>query len=257
MDTWLAIDGTNWIHALWHALRGSGVFEGFRRRAELLAAHVHATRVLIALDRRSFRHELATTYKAGRKPRDAGLQDLIERAADQLGDAGQPVYQDGFEADDCLATAAAAAIAAGCRCVLATADKDVWQCLVEGRVSALRSFATRGSDVVDCRWQTAGELEIAEDTCGLRPTCWADYQCLVGESGDNVPGCPGWGAVTSRKALAGGGSIDKMLRDPWSVSCSTKQRDALLKWAKDGGLQLARQLITLRTDVPAILDAVK
>lgn len=256
MDTWLAIDGTNWIHALWHALRGHGVIDGFLRRAEILAAHVKATRVLIALDRRSFRHDLRPTYKAGRPERDPGLQAILDTAADKLSDAGQPVYQDGYEADDCLATAAAVAVASFCRCRLATADKDVWQCLVDGRVSVLRKFVTRGNDATGCVWQTARELEIAEDTCGLRPSSWVDYQCLVGESGDNVPGCPGWGPVTARRGLANAGSIDAMVRDPWAIHCSKSQQTKLLAWARTTYPQ-TKELLTLRTDVPAVLDAVR
>jgi DNA polymerase-1 len=258
-DVWLGIDGTNWVHALWHALRGVDVLTHVARRARILTAYTRASRVLICFDRRSFRHDLYVGYKANRAAKEQTLRQLLDDAPAALASAGQqPVYQDGYEADDCLATLAAAAFGAGCKCVLATADKDLWQCLREGWVSVLRSFGTHGSELICPEWQTALELEIAPKTLGLKPSCWADYQCLVGESGDNVPGCPGWGEQTARRGLANAGSIEAMLRDPWAIHCSKSQLTKLQNWARaDNGLKLTRQLITLRTDVPAVLDAVR
>lgn len=250
----LAIDGTNWVHALYHALRGVDVLAHLCRRVRILAEYTHASTVLVCFDRRSFRHELLPTYKANRKPKDAALERLLAEAPAAVCEAGQPVYQDGYEADDCLATAAAAAVAGGGKCVLASADHDLWQCLVDGRVSCLRQFKTHGTEVVAPQWQTARELEIDEQTLGLRPSCWVDYQALVGESGDNVPGCPGWGKETARKALAKAGSIEAMLQNPWAVSCNKSQVAKLQAWAKRD-MAMARRLLTLCTDVPAVSDA--
>lgn len=259
MDVWLGIDGTNWVHALWHALRGVDVLEHVARRARILAQYTRATRVLICFDRRSFRHDLYAGYKAHRAAKEETLRQLLDQAPAEMANAGQqPVYQDGFEADDCLATLAAAAVAAGNKCVIASPDKDLWQCLRENRVSVLRQFGTHGTNVIAPEWQTARELEIAEKTLGLRPSCWADYQCLVGEPGDNVAGCPGWGEQTSRAALANAGSIEAMLANPWAIRCTKSQLTKLQNWSKaPTGLRLTRQLVTLRADVQAVLDALR
>lgn len=254
---YLGVDGTNWVHALYHALRGVDVLAHLCRRVRILAEHTHASSVLVCFDRRSFRHDLLPSYKATRKPKDDVLQRLLSEAPAAVAEAGQPVYEDGFEADDCLATLAAAVVG-GAKCVLASPDKDLWQCLVEGRVSCLRQFGTHGTELVAPEWQTARDLEISEKTLGLRPSCWADYQALVGEPGDNVHGCPGWGEQTARAALAKAGSIQAVLANPWDVRCSRSQLAKLQTWAKSPtGLSLVRQLVTLRTDVGAVLDALK
>lgn len=259
MDVWLGIDGTNWVHALYHALRGQNVLEHVARRVKILADYTRASRVLICFDRRSFRHDLYAGYKANRAAQPESLRQLLAEALQAIAtDAGQVVYQDGYEADDCLATLAEVAVASGRKCVLASPDKDLWQCLRDGRVSVLRRFGTHGAEVLDPEWQTERELAIAEKTKDLRPSNWADFQALVGERGDNVAGCPGWGVAVSRRGLANAGSIEAMLRDPWEVKCTRKQLTTLQNWAKaSSGWPSIRQCVTLRTDVPAIIDAVR
>lgn len=155
METWLGIDGTNWVHALWHALENRDVLTHFACRAEILAKHVGASNVLICFDRRSFRHDIYAGYKANRASQAESLRQLLQQAPGAVPvTVGNVVYQDGFEADDLLATLAAVAIAAGRKCVLASPDKDLWQCLREGTVRVIRHFKTYGSEVVDLREQT-------------------------------------------------------------------------------------------------------
>jgi DNA polymerase-1 len=254
MQTWLGIDGNNWVHALWHAMQGRNVVENLVRRVKALADHCDAAHVLVCFDRRSFRHGLSAEYKAKRATKDAALVGLLAQAETAVGEVAQLVYADGYEADDLLASLAAAAVAGGARATLATADKDCWQCLVEGRVNVIREF--RSAAPPTCAVMNARELEIGEKTAGLRPAMWRDYQALVGEPGDGVRGCPGWGADTSRKALVQFGSIEGMLAKPWDISCTKSQLAKLQGWAKQD-MALARQLVTLRTDVAAVRDAVR
>lgn len=257
MSVWLGIDGTNWIHQLFHALRGVDVVSHARRRVKILADYTRAAVVLVCFDRRSFRHDLSGQYKSSRRDKEPRLRELLSIAESEIADVGQPVFQEGFEADDCLATLADVAVASGVKAILASGDKDIWQCLRDGRVSVLRNFGTHGTAICHTDWQTERDLAIAEKTLGLEPSCWADYQSLVGERGDDIPGCPGWGPETSRRGLAKFGSIEAMLRDPWSVHCSKRQMTQLQAWAKaDTGLQLTRQLVTLRTDVEAVREAI-
>jgi DNA polymerase I len=256
VNVWLGIDGTNWIHALYHALRGQDVLRHFCRRAKILADFCQADRILLCFDRRSFRHNLLPSYKANRHQKEAALVRLLEGAPAASAEVGQPVYEDGFEADDCLATLARQAELCLSKLVIASPDKDLYQCLVDGRVSILRLFATKYDKIASPEWMTARELEIAQKTNGLRPACWADYQSLVGQPGDNVPGCPGWGEQTARRALAKAGSLDAMLSNPWSIDCSKSQLTKLQAWAK-GDMPLVRRLVTLRTDVSSILDALR
>lgn len=244
---------------MWHAYSGRDVLQHLCRRARSLAAYLDASAVLICFDCRSFRHDLSAAYKSNRLEKEEALLKLLAVAPDRVSEVGQAVYADGFEADDCLATLADIATASEAKCVLASADKDLWQCLVDGRVGVVRKFETAGDAVVSqsLQWQTARELEISEKYNGLRPCSWADYQALVGESGDNVAGCPGWGPATARAALAKSRSIEGVLANPFGSGVAQSKIIKLQAWAKNGGLSLARQLVTLRTDVAEVREALR
>lgn len=262
---WLGIDGTNWCHAIWHAMGPSRTLDGmlrvFSQRIQTLTNpdnKIFPTAVLVAFDRRSFRHDLLPEYKAHRAKKDPDLETFLEKAPAQCVPHAQPVYQDGYEADDLLATLAALAVTGGARAILATPDKDLWQCLVAGRVSVLRSFETSAGKLTAPAWFTAGDLWKwpTKEPYHLQPAQWADFQALVGESGDNVPGCPGWGEKTSARNLAKIGSIAAMLRDPWAVNCSHKQLASLQTWAKHE-MPTILDCVRLRTDVSAVRDALR
>lgn len=255
-EIWLGIDGTNWVHALWHAMGGQHVLPAVLRRVRILGDHVQATRRLVAFDRRSFRHDLVDNYKANRKEKDAALVELLQAAEAAVAEVAVPVAEAGFEADDCLATLAAVGRQAQRRVVLASADKDLYQCLADGEVSLVRKLQTCGDRLTKAEWMTAWTLGEQSATAGLRPDQWADYQALVGESGDNVRGCEGWGPVTARAALLKCGSLDGMLANVWSVPCSQAQRDALLRW-QTNGMDKARRLVRLCTQVATVAEALR
>lgn len=255
-EIWLGIDGTNWVHALWHAMGGQHVLPAFLRRVRILGEHVQATRLLVAFDRRSFRHDLCENYKANRKEKDAGLVELLKEAETAATAVAVPVAEAGYEADDCLATLAVLGRAAQRRVVLASADKDLYQCLVDGEVSLVRKIKTSGERITDADWMTAWTLGEQSETAGLQPYQWADYQALVGESGDNVRGCPGWGPVTARAALLKCKSLEGMLANVWNVPSSQVQRDNLLRWSKRD-MATTRRLVRLCTQVATVAEALR
>jgi DNA polymerase I len=247
----LGVDGTNWIHQLWHTAAEKAPAMAAGRLAALVDL-VQPQSVVVCFDRRSFRHDLLPGYKASRKPKVTGLVDALHAAPAALGRDGMIIAVDGFEADDLLATLAAIGVRSGERVVLSSGDKDLWQCLVVDRVTMLRSFKTDRGKVTEPKWFRSADLH---EQYGLEPSQWCDYQCLVGESGDDVAGCPGWGAKTAAAALQQRGSLQQMLNDPWRVKCSTRQREAL--FAFRDRVELVRQLIELRADVEGVLDCLR
>jgi DNA polymerase I len=267
----VGIDGTNWVHALWHAMGQhrtvGGVLDCLCSRIATVAAAAKATAVLVAFDRRSFRHGLLPQYKAQRPDHDQALDRLLERAPDAVGAAkvGQPIYEDGFEADDLLATLASVGVSRGERVALCTPDRDLWQCLAEKSVYVLRGVKTDRGEVSEADWFTEADLyrwphnpkaSKPKTAYQLRPWQWAEFQALVGESGDNVPGCPQWGEVTAAAALAKHGSIESMLKKQWKIPCTSKQLTALQNWARrDMATTLA--CVRLRTDCAAVWDALR
>jgi DNA polymerase-1 len=249
----LGVDGTNWVHVIWHARGGKGVVRAVCDRLQALVDEMHPAAVVCCFDRRSFRHALIQNYKAGRKEKDASLvADLsaCEKAVAKMPDV-TVAAEDGFEADDCLATLARWGRLANERTVIASPDKDLRQCL-GGPVILLRSFGTEAGRPIKPDWYSHSRLF---DETGLHANQWTDYQALVGDRGDSIDGCKGWGDVTTRAALIKCKTLAEMFANPWSVPCNDKQRGALIEFRKRAELVL--DLVTLRTEVSAVWDALR
>ena len=221
-----------------------------KNRIAALTARVQAEQVLACFDRRSFRHDLYPTYKAGRPPKPASLNDVLKDAEEDLFSVADLVWQNGFEADDCLATAARIGAASGRRVVLATGDKDVRQCLIEGQVTQLRGFKTERGRVRDEKWYTAATLR---EEYALTPAQWPSYQALCGDTGDNLPGCKGFGAKTTLACLAKCHDLGECLARQWELPITPRLRGNLAAFAKQSELML--RLVTLETGVAAVENA--
>ncbi|MBI9111846.1 DNA polymerase I [Maridesulfovibrio ferrireducens] len=141
---------------------------------------------------KNFRHELFPDYKAQRPPMPDDLRVQVEPLKEAIRALGVPlIVSDGEEADDCIASLAAR-FKSERPVVILGADKDLKQCLDENVFM----------------WDPAGRAEkitsladFKEDT-GLNPDQWADFQALIGDSADNIPGVPGVGKVTASKLMA-------------------------------------------------------
>ena len=248
----LGIDATNWIHSTWHAQRGTGVLPMICRRIEALVDRLSPSHVVACFERRSFRHDLFPPYKAGRKEKPEGLLRDLEEGPAAVAAIATLCAQDGFEADDCLAALAVAGQQLGQQVILASPDKDLRQCLVEGQVTTIRSFTLVGGEAHNLEWFPAAKLKKDFD---LVPAQWPDYQTLCGDPTDGIPGCPGWGEVTTLAAMQRAGSLAAMLANVWALPITPKQQASLLKFQPK--VETMRQLVTLRTEVAAVWDALR
>lgn len=247
----LGIDGTNWVHVLWHAKSGRDVVASFVARCQALLDALDPRAAVVCFDRRSFRHDLLAGYKASRKPREESLTVALRDCEAAAAELATVAAQDGFEADDGLATLAWITRQHAEPCVIASPDKDLRQCLFSG-VKLLRNFRVRDGKPADGEWYTADTLF---DAYGLDASQWVDYQMLVGDRCDGIEGCKGWGEKTAIAALERCKSIEEMFEKPWSVPCTDKQRGALIQFRQRS--DVVRQLVTLRTDCEAVFDALR
>lgn len=246
-----AIDATNWTHTLWHTVGSQEPILA----ADRLQAAVHylsqrsdGIQTIACWDSRSFRHDIHPEYKANRKEKEQGLQDALDQTRTAFEPLAANLEMDGYEADDLLASIAARANHRNTKCVLASADKDLYQCLRNGTVSILRNFQTdnlarygaEGRTLTNPVWMTESTFREKYE---LSPSQWTDYQALCGQPGDNIKGCPGFGPVATTKALKSCGTVLEMLRDPWKVPCSDRQRRNLFAWKPHAELTL--RLVTL------------
>ena len=204
-----------------------------------------ATHVGIATDHviESFRNDLYDGYKTGEGV-DLDLLAQFEPLEDALTAFGFTVWpMVEWEADDALAAAAAVADADARieRVFVCSPDKDLAQCVREGRVVQL-----------DRRTGEIRDAASVERKFGVPPGSIPDWLALVGDAADGYPGLPGWGAKSAATVLARYGSIEAIPADAaeWEVRVRGAERLAAALAAGREDARLFRRLATLRTDAP-------
>jgi DNA polymerase-1 len=188
----------------------------------------------------TFRHDLYEPYKGTRSemPTDLSPQfDFIRRMLAALQIA--VVDCAGYEADDILAMIAHHTDALGGECYLVTGDKDCRQ-LITDRVKV---FNVRKNEVYD-------RAALLADW-GVRPDQVVDFQSLVGDSVDNIPGVPLIGPKIAREWLERFDTLDNLIERAEELPAG-KRRQNLIE-SRDKVL-LSRQLVRLAIDVPMALD---
>ena len=197
----------------------------------------------------SFRNQLWPAYKTGDgiDPDLLAQFPLLEEALSALGIATWPMVE--FEADDALASAAAAAERDPRveRVIICTPDKDLAQCV-------------RGTRVVqmDRRRRTIRDEAGIIGKFGVPPASIPDYLALVGDAADGYPGLGGWGAKSTAAVLAKYGHLEHIPNDwrTWGVNAANPAAlAATLARERDRAL-LFRDLATLRCDI-VLFDSVE
>jgi DNA polymerase-1 len=182
----------------------------------------------------TFRNELYAEYKAHREgmPEDLRQQiPLIRQTLDAMA-IGQ-LECGGYEADDILAKVAAETEAAGGECLIVTSDKDCRQ-LITNKV---RLYNIRKNFEM-------GPEELMQDW-GIRPDQVVDYQAMVGDPVDNVPGIPLVGPKLAKQLLEQFDTLEGVFENTASISGPKRRQNV------ENGRQralLSRDLVRLRTD---------
>ena len=196
----------------------------------------------------SFRNRMWRGYKtsAGIEPDLLSQFQLLEDALTALGIAVWPMVE--FEADDALASAAAAAArdARVEQVIICTPDKDLAQCV-------------RGTSVVQLNRRTRVVLDEAGVVAkfGVPPASIPDYLALVGDAADGYPGLRGWGARSTAAVLARFGHLEQIPEDwrSWGVNAASPAALAATLIRERDHALLFRDLATLRTHLP-LFDSV-
>jgi DNA polymerase-1 len=143
--------------------------------------------------------------------------------------------QEGWEADDLIATYTKQAVEAGAKVTIVSSDKDLMQ-LVRDGVS-----------MVDTMKNVVIGREGVKEKFGVYPEKMIELQALVGDSTDNVPGVPGIGPKTAAQLLDEYGDLDTLLARAGEIK-QQKRRENLLQHAEQA--RISRKLVTLSHDVP-------
>ena len=192
--------------------------------------------VIFDASEKTFRNEIYKDYKAHRPPAPEELvpQFPLIRAAVKAFNVAC-IEQDGFEADDLIATYAKRAVAAGGEATIVSSDKDMMQLIGPGIVM-LDTMKNR----------TIGPDEVREKF-GVPPDKVVDVQALAGDSTDNVPGVPGIGVKTAAELINEYGDLETLLARAGEIK-QPKRRERLTEFAMQARLSL--DLVTLKLDVP-------
>lgn len=186
----------------------------------------------------TFRHQMYDQYKATRQKTPEDLHAQVPVIEEILVALGIPVLrQDGFEADDVIATLAKQCCQQGRPCRILSADKDLMQ-LVDCTTEILKPDKAGG-------WEVVGAAGV-EAEWGVPPEGMLDLLSLIGDTADNVPGVPGVGIKTALKLLREYESLDGIYHhaDEIKGAIGNKIRDG-----KDSAY-FSKDLIALRYDVP-------
>ena len=244
------IDAHSLIHQVFHALpemtspRGEpvGAVFGFTRDLLYLLQEKKPDYLFCAFDLpgKTFRHAMYDRYKIQRVEMHEDLVPQIPAIRRVIAALGIPALGcESYEADDILATVARITEQRGGRCFLVTGDKDCRQLITE----RVKVYNIRKDEVID-------EEKLREDW-GVTPVQVVDFQALMGDSVDNVPGVPLIGPKFARQLLEQYGTLEAILEHAAEVP-GEKRKENLLKY-RDQAI-LSRELVRLSADVPVPID---
>ena len=192
----------------------------------------------------TFRHEAYEQYKAQREETPEGIRTAVPYIKDIIRAYRIPILEiPGYEADDIIGTLARQADARGVDTFMMTPDKDYGQ-LVTDHVKMYRP------KYGDKEFEVLGVEEVKEKYGLTSPTQVIDMLGLMGDSADNIPGCPGVGEKTATKLIQQFGSIENLL-------AGTDQLKGALKTKIENNkeqIEFSKFLATIKTDVPIELD---
>jgi len=225
-------------------LNTSAIF-GFINTLEDVLKREKPTHIAVAFDPRgkTFRHEAYEQYKAQRESTPEDIRLAVPIIKDLVRAYNIPVLEvPGFEADDVIGTIAKQAEKEGFEVFMLTPDKDYGQ-LVSDHIFMYRPKHTGGFEIMGPNEVKAKyELQSHEQVI--------DLLGLMGDTSDNIPGCPGVGEKTAVKLLKEYGSINSLLEH-------TNELKGALKTKIEENKEIiifSRYLATIRTDVPINFD---
>ncbi|MFN7857080.1 MAG: DNA polymerase I [Acidovorax sp.] len=261
--TLLLVDGSSYLYRAYHAMPdlravpgdpaspATGAIRGIINMMQALRKEVRADYAACIFDASgpTFRDAIYPEYKAHRAPMPDDLRAQIDPIHDVVRLMGWPVLAiTGVEADDVIGTLAVTAAQQGVEVVVSSGDKDLSQ-LVDEHITIIDTMNGKRRDVAG----VTAEF-------GVPPRLMVDFQTLVGDTVDNVPGVPKVGPKTAAKWLMEYGSLDALIERAGEIKgVAGENLRSTLGWLPTG-----RQLVTIKTDcdlaehVPGLpaLDAV-
>ena len=238
------MDGSAFIFRSFFAFRSMNRSDGFPTNVVYMVARLilrllrderpHRFAFVMDGKGKTFRHERFDAYKSQRPPTPEDLVRQLAPLKELLELLAVPVLvSEGCEADDCIASLAAR-LRDDYPVVIIGADKDLKQCLHDNVVL----------------WDPAAKDEkittLADFTAesGMAPSSWPDYQALVGDSSDNIPGVPQIGPKSAGELIRDFPTLEELFA---RINAVPPKLRAKLDGQKDNAF-LYRELTRLQLD---------
>ncbi len=244
------IDGSGYIFRAYHRLppltdpAGTpvGAVYGFTAMLwKLITELANAeapTHLAVILDHGSqtFRNVMYADYKAHRPPPPEDLIPQFPLIRDAVRAFSVPcIEQDGFEADDIIASYALAALAADFNVTIVSSDKDLMQ-LIQPGIDLLDTMKNQRID----------RAEVIEKF-GVPPEKVGDVLALMGDTADNIPGVRGVGLKTAAELIVQFGDVEGVIANIDAIK-KPKLRETLAASIADA--RMSRELVRLKDDIP-------
>jgi len=220
----------------------TGLLTGFTNFISTLQKQHDSDYLIFAIDSKgdTFRNEIDPNYKANRQAPPEELTMQLPIAIDWIDKMGyKTLGYSGFEADDIIATVVKHAREKDYTVRIVSHDKDLYQLIDDGRVVVIDAIKKKVMD---------------EEACfakyGVTPKQFIDYQSILGDSADNVPGVKGIGKVGAEKLLKEFGSLECIYENVHLVNGANKKK---LLESKESAF-MSKELVSLRDDVLDEID---
>ena len=215
----------------------TGLLTGFTNFISSLDKNHDSDYIIFAIDTKgdTFRNEIDPNYKAHRKAPPEELTMQLPIAIEWIDKMGyKTLGMSGFEADDMIASVVKQAKEKGYNVRVVSHDKDLYQLIDDGKVV-----------VVDAVKNKVMDEEACLDKYGVTPKQFIDYQSILGDSADNVPGVKGIGKVGAEKLLKEYGDLDSIYENLATIKGANQKK---LIASKDDAY-MSKKLVTLKDDI--------
>ena len=225
----------------------SAIF-GFINSLEEVLRRENPTHIAVGFDPKgpTFRHEAYEQYKAQREETPEDIRKSVPYIKDIIEAYNIPILEvPRYEADDVIGTVAKQAEKEGFEVYMMTPDKDYGQLVSEHIFMYRPRF---GGD-----YEIMGVPQVLTKYGLTSVDQVIDLLGLMGDSSDNIPGCPGVGEKTAQKLLTEFGTIENLLENTDKLKGSL-QRKVIENMEQ---IRFSKFLATIKTDVPIQFDAAK
>jgi len=220
----------------------TGLLTGFTNFISTLQKEHDSDYIIFAIDTKgdTFRNEIDPNYKANRSAPPPELSMQLPVAIEWIDKMGyKTLGMNGFEADDMIATVTKLAKKKGYNVRVVSHDKDLYQLIDDSKVV-----------IVDAIKRKLVDEKACYEKYGVTPQQFIDYQSILGDSADNVPGVKGIGKVGAEKLLKEYGSLENIYEHIDEIKGATQKK--LIESKNEA--YMSKELVTLKQDVFENID---